>query len=161
MSEDELPNLTFIEIDALEVWDYKGVRCVIKAGFCALNGYVRLPTKMRGWWKDDNEAGDVLSTHGWITYGPDDDGFVGFDTTHCNDYWAADDLIGIVSDEGMFTASMLARQNSGDEYARRWTRARLRSEVEELAEQIAALTGELDLMMDGLEDVKRKSNEGD
>lgn len=161
MSDEDLPDLTMIELGAIEDWQYKGVRCIIRPGLGTLNGYARLPTSMRAWWTNENEAGDVLAAHCGITYGPDDDGFVGFDTGHAFDYWAADDLIGIVDDEGLKLANTFAEMNSKSPYARRWTRARLREETETLAEQIAALAGELDLMLDSLEDIKRQSNEGE
>lgn len=151
----ELPDITAIELDALEVWVHQGVRCVIRAGYCCLNGYARLPKSMRDWWANEDEAADVLEAHYSITYGPDEDGFVGFDTAHHGDWWAADDLVGTIPEEGMMLANTFAKINSKGPYSRRWTRERLHEEVELLATQIAALAGELDLMMDNLEDVKR------
>lgn len=122
--DGELPDLTFIELEAIEVWQYKGVRCVVRPGFCSLNGYVCLPTSMRDWWSNYHEANEVLTAHWGLTYGPDEDGFIGFDTGHAFDYWAADDLIGLIPDEGMFTVSLLAKMHSDDRLGRRWTRAR-------------------------------------
>lgn len=156
---DDLPDLPFIERDAIETWEHKGVRCVIRAGFCALNGYVRLPTSMRDLWRSNDVAGDVLPAPGWITYGPDKDGFVGFDTAHFNDYWAPDDLIGLIDDEAMYTANMLRDTNSDSPYVRRWTRALLRQEVETLAEQVAVIAEELDLTPDSPEGLKQHEGE--
>jgi hypothetical protein len=139
MTGDELPDLTFIQLGAIEEWDSEGVPCVIRPGFSSLNGYVRLPEALRDWWKDDDEASVVLDAYMSLNYGPDEDGWVGFDTAHFCDYWAADDLIGLVDDEGMMCAASFARTNQHFPGARRWTRTRLREEVETLAAQVAAL----------------------
>lgn len=136
---DDLPDLTFIELGAIEQWDAEGVPCVIRPGFSSLNGYVRLPVALRDWWKDSAEAAVVLDAHMSLTYGPDSDGWVGFDTAHYCDYWAADDLIGLVDQEGMMCAASFAKVNHQFPGARRWTRALLREEVETLAAQVAAL----------------------
>lgn len=88
-----------------------------------------------------------------LTYGPDDDGWIGFDTAHYCDYWAADDLIGHLEPEGMTAAASFARINStadaGAIGARRWTRARLHEEVETLAAQVAALAKTVGSLGDG------------
>lgn len=143
MTGDELPDLTFIELGAIEQWDSEGIPCAIRPGFASLNGYVRLPERLRDWWDDTEEASAVLDAHMSLTYGPDEDGWIGFDTAHYCDYWAADDLIGHVEPEGMMTAASFARINAtadaGAIGARRWTKDRLRAEVETLAAQVAAL----------------------
>lgn len=139
MIDDELPDLSFIQLGAIEEWDSDGIPCVIRPGYCSLNGYVRLPASLRDWWNDSSEAAAVLDAHMSLNYGPDEDGWVGFDTAHCCDYWAADDLIGLVDDGGMMTAASLAQINQKMPGARRWTRALLRNEVEMLAAQVAAL----------------------
>lgn len=136
---DELPDLTFIQLGAIEEWDSEGVPCVIRPGYCSLNGYVRLPERLRGWWADSEEAAQVLDAHMSVNYGPDEDGWIGFDTAHYCDYWAADDLIGHIDDEGMHAAGSFARINHQVPGARRWTRELLRHEVEALAAQVAVL----------------------
>lgn len=136
---NELPDLTFIELGAIEQWDTEGVPCAIRPGFASLNGYVRLPERLRDWWKDSDEAAVVLDAHMSLTYGPDEDGWIGFDTAHYCDYWAADDLIGLVDDEGMMCAASFARINHQALGARRWTRDMLHAETETLAAQVAAL----------------------
>lgn len=51
--------------------------------FVAFCGYVRLPADHP--WRA-MEAGDIpADVHGGITYGPDDDGWIGFDTMHGED----------------------------------------------------------------------------
>ncbi len=140
----DLPDLTFIELSALEDWSSEGVRCVIRPGFCALNGYVRLPEKLRDWWADYDEANEVLSAHFGLTYGPDEDGWIGFDTGHYCDYWAMDDLIGHIDNEGMHAAASFARINAQTPGARRWTREMLRAQCELLASQVASLAATID-----------------
>jgi hypothetical protein len=141
MSDDGLPDFSFIQLGAVEEWDSDGVPCVIRPGFSSLNGYVRLPVALRDWWKDYGEAAVVLDAHMSLNYGPDEDGWVGFDTAHYCDYWAADDLIGLVDAEGMALAAAFARINSQLPESRRWTRTLLREEAETLAAQVAALSG--------------------
>jgi hypothetical protein len=142
MTED-LPDITLIGLGAVEDWTSEGVRCVIRAGFCSLNGYVRLPEQLRDWWKNYDEAAQVLDAHMDLNYGPDEDGWVGFDTAHYCDYWAADDLIGLVDAEGMYAAAAFARTNAQFPGARRWTRQVLREEIEVLAAQVSALSREV------------------
>jgi hypothetical protein len=136
---DDLPDLTFIQLGAIEEWASEGVPCVIRPGFSSLNGYVRLPERLRDWWKDAEEAAQVLDAHMSVNYGPDEDGWIGFDTAHYCDYWAADDLIGHLEPEGLMCAATFARINPRVPGARRWTRLLLRAEVEALAAQVAAL----------------------
>jgi hypothetical protein len=57
------------------------------------NGYVKLPTGYPRVWNTYNDIG--VEVHGGLTYGPDEDGWVGFDTLHAGDAWVggvADDL---------------------------------------------------------------------
>lgn len=51
-----------------------------------LNGYVQLPTghPLR---RLGEEVGHYLVVHGGITYGPDEDGWIGWDTSHADDEW--------------------------------------------------------------------------
>lgn len=144
MTDDELPDLTFIELGAIEEWTSETVRCVIRPGYASLNGYVRLPASLRGWWSDYEEANRVLNAHFGLTYGPDPDGWIGFDTAHYCDYWATDDLIGRIAPEALKAANTYAHTNAQYPEARRWTMQRLRDEIEVLAAQVSALAGQLD-----------------
>ena len=144
MTGDELPDLSFIELGAIEEWTSETVRCVIRPGHSSLNGYVRLPASLRDWWADYEEANQVLNAHFGLTYGPDQDGWIGFDTAHYCDYWAADDLIGRIAPEALKAANMFAHINAQVPGARRWTMQRLRDEIEVLAAQVSALAGQID-----------------
>jgi hypothetical protein len=72
---------------AREAWEYAGIRCAIIASpMGGWNGYVQLP------W------GHPWRTRQWLevplggcTWGPDPDGWVGFDTGHAGDAWHPDD----------------------------------------------------------------------
>jgi len=144
MFDDDLPDLTFIELGALEDWTTEGVRCVIRPGYASLNGYVRLPEKLRDWWANYGEANEVMSAHFGLTYGPDEDGWIGYDTAHYCDYWATDDLIGRIPDEALHLANTFSRINAQMPGARRWTLSMLRGETEVLAAQVAALQGDVE-----------------
>jgi hypothetical protein len=76
-------------IPAREAWEHAGLRCAIVASpMGGWNGYVQLPPGSR-WrrtgWLEVPDLGVSL------TWGPDPDGWVGFDTGHATDAWAPDD----------------------------------------------------------------------
>lgn len=114
-------------------WTAYGLLCRIKPGFGALNGYVQIPRQLFS----EETAQRVLAVHYGITYGPDDDGWVGFDTVHAGDYWAPDDLIGLVSDEHLKFANDFREIWKDAEHSRRWTKDLLKQETERLAQQVA------------------------
>ena len=72
---------------AREAWERAGVRCAIVASpMGGWNGYVQLP------WGHPWRARDWLEVPlPGCTWGPDDRGWVGFDTGHAWDAWAPDD----------------------------------------------------------------------
>lgn len=134
-----------IAVRAVERWVAHGLDCAIAPGYASLNGYVRLPPGHVGLVLAEAVAAtrsglpgyDVLDdvvVHGGLTYGPDDCGWVGFDTAHAWDWWAPDDLTGLIDDKALALA-MDMRTLAGDHP--RWTRERLRAEVERLAAQLA------------------------
>lgn len=114
-------------------WSAYGLLCRIRPGFASLNGYVQIPPKLF----DAETAERVLKVHYGITYGPDDDGWVGFDTAHAGDIWAPDDLIGLIPDEGMRVANSFRDIFRSGPDSRLWTKKALREETERLAQQIA------------------------
>lgn len=133
-----------IAADALQRWTAHGLECVIRAGLASLNGYVRLPEdspdRLFGEAAEaaDQPGYDLLSevdVHGGLTYGPDEHGWVGFDTAHAFDWWPVDDLMGLVSEEGLIVVRILQRTGRPEG---RWTFERLVQEVDRLAEQLAA-----------------------
>jgi hypothetical protein len=132
--------------EAIEVWEHAGLRCAIvpHPHLGMFNGYVRLPEGHPG---REGTYDDIdVEVHCGLTFGPDDDGWVGFDTGHAGDYWAPDDLIGILDEASLrhFGAGGIAghmrtqlRRFGPDPMERQWTIGALRAEVERLAEQLA------------------------
>ena len=53
-------------------------------GICC--GYVQLP-EAHPWRAGDPDILDHIDAHGGITYGPDKQGWIGFDTGHYGDHW--------------------------------------------------------------------------
>lgn len=89
------------------------------------NGYARLPEghpfRTLDLQMDDY---DKLHVHGGITYGPTDDGWVGFDTSHAGDIWPG-------------TPDLLRGMNFGRPVIR-WTHEMVEDTTRVLCEQIAA-----------------------
>ncbi|MBD3941974.1 hypothetical protein IF188_09730 [Microbacterium sp. NEAU-LLC] len=54
----------------------------------AVNGYVRLPDD-HPWRAIADLQASGIDAHGGITYGVDEDGWIGFDTLHAGDWWPA------------------------------------------------------------------------
>lgn len=81
----------------------------------AVNGYVKLP-EGHPWRELELQMGEgEVDVHGGITYGPDPDGWCGFDTLHYQDNWPGSpnrDFDGIDWDAGLVAAEAkrLARQ---------------------------------------------------
>ena len=81
---------------ASKTWEHKGVKCaivlrnlwIIEAFYC---GYVQAPKWLTSKFPDYGEW--PVEIHGGLTYGPDDDDFIGFDTGHgYSGYWDEDDV---------------------------------------------------------------------
>jgi hypothetical protein len=66
----------------LRAWIAHGFRCVLLRAplYGAVNGYVQVP-------RITDEQAEQVSAHGGVTYGPDVDGWIGFDTLHAGDVW--------------------------------------------------------------------------
>lgn len=112
-----------------EVWQAHGLWCaVIPSPYAGLNGYVRIP---------EGVLIDVETLESpALTYGPDRDGWVGFDTAHYWDVWADPDMAS--SD---LTRQLLAHGIKlplpEEAVAVVWTREKMRDTVEHLAAQVA------------------------
>lgn len=139
-----------------QLWEHAGIRCAIALGYAAWNGYVQLPRGHRWRLLDVGEV--PADAHGGLTFGqrraivvdgverapqvtPEQTGgWVGFDTTHAWDYWPTEELPELTG-EAALTRRMLNDLTSGMRYGYRvtWSLARLRFEVEALAEQVAAV----------------------
>ncbi|WP_371590877.1 hypothetical protein [Streptomyces sp. NBC_00470] len=132
--DDEMPKRIPDWETTLEEWTAYGLLCRIKPGFSSLNGYVKFPTDLP---LSRETVEDIFDVHWGITWGPGADGWIGFDTAHAFDYWAPDDLIAHLSEEGFKTAQMIGQLAQGAPYVRRWTYGKLRAETEQLAQQVA------------------------
>lgn len=117
----------------VESWDAFGLRCAISFGLITFNGYVRIP---EGLFTPENVR-RVLDASGGITFGPDAEGWVGFDTGHAGDYWAPDDLAEYLHPSALTTANSMRDLAARVSYGKRWTLPLLRDAVEELAGQVS------------------------
>ena len=70
-------------------WEYKGIPCVLvvnPGGGC--NGYIQLPANSpKSWFGRDPELVIPVNPSGGLTYPPDDERWIGFDTLHSGDFW--------------------------------------------------------------------------
>ncbi|MFJ2087559.1 hypothetical protein ACIOBK_33880 [Micromonospora chokoriensis] len=113
----------------MEEWTSHGLSCAIMTGPWNLNGYVRLPEHLRL-----TGLTAPVRVHGGLDYGPDEQGWIGFHTSHGGDYWPVDDIINLLTNP---VRHLMAgqQQANGDN---RWNMARLRAEVNHLAEQVGS-----------------------
>lgn len=73
----------FVKGDApLREWVSSGFNCALMKAplYAAINGYVQVPSI-------SYEQAQQVEVHGGVTYGPNEDGWIGFDTLHSGDYW--------------------------------------------------------------------------
>ena len=76
----------------------------------AANGYVILP-EGHPWREKELQFGDVdIDVHGGITYGPKDDGWIGFDTLHAWDKWPGSPDFGIDEHDIHWTVEMVVEE---------------------------------------------------
>jgi hypothetical protein len=95
-------------------------------------------------WTSGYDALDV-DAPGGLTYGPNEDGWVGFDTAHYNDYWSpevqreilADYPTALVEIEELRRVFDTQELNKDYPFTRAWTLALLVTEVEHVAQQLA------------------------
>jgi len=70
-------------------WEHKGIPCALvvnPAGGC--NGYIQLPANSpRSWIEGDPYLTIPVNPRGGLTYLPDDERWIGFDTMHTGDRW--------------------------------------------------------------------------
>lgn len=99
-------------------------RVVAAPFYGAANGYVQLPEE-HPWRDQELQMGAVdVEVHGGVTYGPTQDGWIGFDTLHAWDVWPG-------SPQGEF----------GDgEHDIHWTVEMVVAEAKRLAAQVKAVS---------------------
>jgi len=172
----------------IETWTHAGIDCAIGhtslQGRC-FNGYARLPDNhplrrivdAHATLRPDDPAWRVLenvieesdwglSVHGGLNYGPDDEGWIGFDTAHAGDLWRAEDFLPHMTDKQRAVFEYMRDNLVGpypvlrdwyDEHhpvesfwverPRLWTLERLRKEVNSLADQLADQIAEVARMV--------------
>lgn len=118
----------------VEEWEAYGLKCRIAPGLLGFCGYVQLPARLIF---GDSNPQDVLEAHWGVNYGPDEDGWIGFDTMHAGDYWAPDDLLGYIDEEMIPLAMRFIEINRHGPGGRRWTIAALKEATERVAQQVA------------------------
>lgn len=117
-----------------------GVFCAMVAAI-GVNGYVQLPL-FHPWRPLDLQVGDgsIVEVHGGITYGPDDEGWIGFDTCHAGDRWNKESYEAFGYGAEWCRGQELLFENQafyGVFQENHWTVIRVRMETTELARQVA------------------------
>lgn len=123
----------------LEDWTHEGIRCALyrirESHYC---GYVQMPEGLVGEIRTRSNYDELdgfiepdIEAHGGVTYGPDDDGWIGFDTAHAWDYNYDED------GNRLETIGSLPREPGEDDFE--WDPEAVTEETEALAEQVAEL----------------------
>lgn len=142
----------FIERKAIERWNHNGVECAISPSpMGGMNGYIQIPKDARQssgppspehHWLSAEDLEDSLHCHGGITYGPDEEGWLGFDTGHAGDLWP-EHIVEEWKDPTIWPTGVKDLYAIQREYRQPWTIdwtfEKLREEVKNLAEQVHSL----------------------
>lgn len=138
--------------EAFELWHVGGVACAMRFGPSGLtvNGYAQVPEALRRWWTHYDECGPLLTPRE-LSYGPDEDGWVGFGAPSAGEIWDLADLEASVPD--LYAVPLVKMQQDQDETqavlgggfvpTRIWTLKQLRGEVGLLATNLAAVAAEV------------------
>lgn len=124
------------------VWYFKayGLPCALAAAM-GINGYVQLPL-FHPWRDLDLQLGDIekADVHGGITYGPDFEGWIGFDTCHAFDMWSKEEYerFGVEWDDSQTHMFEVIKHPDERRRLRWWTVNQVQIETTELARQVAA-----------------------
>jgi hypothetical protein len=126
----------------IRTWTHEGIECAMGRSFMVgVNGYVRVPEGIELPY-DEYHLID-LDVHGGVTYGPDKDGWMGFDTGHAFDVWLDPDVPEDRYSRTMREAgidnpnTMMDALTAG--WTHIWTLEKLEAEVNLLAAQIYAM----------------------
>lgn len=164
----------------IKLWLAHDIRCAIYWGGMSFNGYCQLPMShpdriiaeayndfehndpdrrdRRSWTlrPESNVGYDILQDieiHGGLTYGPDDEGWLGFDTGHAGDDWSDEEIrrwlepanreaflsfreIQLLIGPDMYPPGRAVRSRPRAPYDIDWTMDRLEQETDHLAAQI-------------------------
>ena len=136
-----------LETPVYERFKHAGIECCIRVSpMGGLNGYVRLPKQLTGnrqpsrehGWIGEEELAESFDVHGGITYGPDEDGWIGFDTGHAGDIWPAEFIREHLPREEMpfYDFYEFERQHPSA-WTNVWTPQKMHDEVCYLARQVS------------------------
>jgi hypothetical protein len=127
----------------IRTWVHEGIECAMaRSPMNGVNGYVRIPKGVE--LPRDEEYGLIdLDVHGGVQYGPDQDGWIGFDTGHAFDVWLdpevpEDHLHRTLREIGV-DDPRTNMEVMGDGFTQIWTLERLEAEVNHLAIQVYAI----------------------
>ncbi|MGD6750402.1 hypothetical protein [Streptomyces sp. BH105] len=119
----------------IKEWTAHGIPCRITPGFKSLNGYVQLPEELRTL---NPIPRDIHVPRHGLNYGPDEAGWIGFDTLHAWDHWAIDAVATYLT-EGEVAVMRWEEENFRSHEDRiEWTLERLIAETEDLALRAAS-----------------------
>lgn len=87
-----------------------------------------------------------VEVHGSLTYGPDEFGWIGFDTAHGQDYWELDEVLKVLKEDQRaeyeanwrYWETTTAPMRKVMPWTRSWTVTELIAETEHLADQLVA-----------------------
>ena len=126
-------------ITFLKQWKHKGVNCAIaRSPFGSVNGYVQ-DSRFGTADYDDIE----LDVHGGLTFGPDEDGWIGFDTMHCGDVWPLEYLeehYPYTAGRKVFSDMCSVERKFPSKHQTHWTEEKVIEEVNRVAEQMRGLS---------------------
>lgn len=117
-----------------ETWVHDGRECKMTTTLGHWCGYAKTPLKVtEGTISEVTDTGvhRLIDVHGGITYGPDDEGWVGFDTGHSRDF--------NVTEEDEELREGHATFGRDDELVNVWRPEDVREEVNKLADQLTLL----------------------
>lgn len=115
-----------------------GLNCALAAAM-GINGYVQLPM-FHPWKELDLQLGEAVqvNVHGGVTYGPDQEGWIGFDTCHGGDVWTKEEFERFGVEWVPEQSRMFPEDLKPIGWERYWTVNQVQIETVELARQVAA-----------------------
>lgn len=144
----------------IEDFDHHGIWCRLALSPCwTVNGYCKVP-ESKIYRLEVNNMGhpDNIDVHGGVTYGPDDDGWIGFDCIHFGDIWHNEEREKYYEEYGdeADDPSPPSRYDPGEidknrvdkdghmallefPFVKAWTKSRVKKETKYLAQQVVLL----------------------
>ena len=122
-----------------EEFEAYGIECKLVGGHMSINGYARIPEDNPLCRAPRHEIEPLIRVRGGITYGPDSEGWIGFDTNHAWDVWTQEEFesFGLHWSTHNQTVFKIVPEYHDDFVA--WTVDRLREETVYLAYQVSIM----------------------